>query len=387
MSQTEGVHACNVVNFLSLADTPQAPPADFPSVSRLASSRRCLTHHRDPRLKRCRPSLTGQEAWKHAATSRSSGRESDSSGVCPSDCTRGDGAFWGPPSFARDVRAAHVCPHSDGKLPDFSTIPFHPDASSLQNIFLSQRRPSLEALSSSAASFASLFALHACPRLNEKEFESASPALHDGRLYLILDLDNTIVHAFGCSKINADIPLTDWVDEEGRGHLFRFASGAFSGASAASGTPTSSATVTPSATCVRPHPQQYAELLCPKEQKEERYTSSSLDRGAVALEGTSNTAVCQPTERRHDSQKACVRTQERKGGDASESQSNRVPQPGAPFGLGKEEYYLKLRPFVREFLELLSEYFELAICTAGLEEYAEALLTVLDPDGKYFGAR
>ncbi|RCV08734.1 hypothetical protein SETIT_1G350800v2 [Setaria italica] len=47
----------------------------------------------------------------------------------------------------------------------------------------------------------------------------------------------------------------------------------------------------------------------------------------------------------------------------------------------------KLRPFVRGFLEQASAMFEMHVYTLGGQDYARAVVKLLDPDGVYFGAR
>ncbi|XP_047330962.1 probable C-terminal domain small phosphatase [Impatiens glandulifera] len=47
----------------------------------------------------------------------------------------------------------------------------------------------------------------------------------------------------------------------------------------------------------------------------------------------------------------------------------------------KMEFYVAKRPFVDEFLETLSEKFELVIFTAGVEEYASLVIEMLDRKG------
>ncbi len=51
---------------------------------------------------------------------------------------------------------------------------------------------------------------------------------------------------------------------------------------------------------------------------------------------------------------------------------------------GEEEefnVFVKMRPYYDECIENLSKYYEIAVFTAGEQEYADAILDVLDPDG------
>ncbi|ERF72457.1 hypothetical protein EPUS_07914 [Endocarpon pusillum Z07020] len=50
-------------------------------------------------------------------------------------------------------------------------------------------------------------------------------------------------------------------------------------------------------------------------------------------------------------------------------------------------YYIKLRPGLKEFLEQVSQLFELHIYTMGTRQYAEQIANIVDPDRKYFGDR
>lgn len=50
-------------------------------------------------------------------------------------------------------------------------------------------------------------------------------------------------------------------------------------------------------------------------------------------------------------------------------------------------YYLKFRPHLRFFLDVLSKYYELSIYTNATKEYADLVLSVLDRDGKLFSDR
>ena len=50
-------------------------------------------------------------------------------------------------------------------------------------------------------------------------------------------------------------------------------------------------------------------------------------------------------------------------------------------------YYIKLRPGLEEFLELISQFYELHIYTMGTRQYAEQIANIVDPKRKYFGDR
>jgi RNA polymerase II subunit A C-terminal domain phosphatase len=50
-------------------------------------------------------------------------------------------------------------------------------------------------------------------------------------------------------------------------------------------------------------------------------------------------------------------------------------------------YYIKLRPGLGEFLEHVSQIYELHIYTMGTRQYAEQIANIVDPDRKYFGDR
>ena len=55
------------------------------------------------------------------------------------------------------------------------------------------------------------------------------------------------------------------------------------------------------------------------------------------------------------------------------------------FDLEKES--LALRPYVRNFLRNVCRVWEVVIFTAGLKDYADGILTELDPQSKYFTRR
>lgn len=47
------------------------------------------------------------------------------------------------------------------------------------------------------------------------------------------------------------------------------------------------------------------------------------------------------------------------------------------------EVFVKLRPFVHDFLRSVGEMFEVVVFTASVSKYASPLISVLDPEGKY----
>ncbi|KAK9469518.1 hypothetical protein V1512DRAFT_201613 [Lipomyces arxii] len=50
-------------------------------------------------------------------------------------------------------------------------------------------------------------------------------------------------------------------------------------------------------------------------------------------------------------------------------------------------YYVKVRPGLSEFLERISQIYELHIYTMATKTYAQAISKIIDPEGKYFGDR
>lgn len=50
-------------------------------------------------------------------------------------------------------------------------------------------------------------------------------------------------------------------------------------------------------------------------------------------------------------------------------------------------YYIKLRPGLMDFLENVSQIYELHIYTMGTRQYAQQIANIVDPDRKYFGER
>lgn len=47
----------------------------------------------------------------------------------------------------------------------------------------------------------------------------------------------------------------------------------------------------------------------------------------------------------------------------------------------QETYFVRKRPFLKEFLEKMSHYFELVVFTASLREYADKVINYIDPKG------
>lgn len=54
---------------------------------------------------------------------------------------------------------------------------------------------------------------------------------------------------------------------------------------------------------------------------------------------------------------------------------------------GHPTYYTKLRPYLKDFLDEMSEIYELHIFTFGCRKYAHKIASLIDPDKKYFGNR
>jgi len=54
---------------------------------------------------------------------------------------------------------------------------------------------------------------------------------------------------------------------------------------------------------------------------------------------------------------------------------------------GDKPYYLKLRPFIKPFLETLSQFFHLAVYTMGGKTYAKKVMKIIDPDNKILKKR
>ncbi|CRG93912.1 NLI interacting factor-like phosphatase, putative [Plasmodium gallinaceum] len=114
----------------------------------------------------------------------------------------------------------------------------------------------------------------------QKEGKTYHSTLKDGKLILLLDLDNTLLQATSFAKFNMDLPLENFVDENGEAQLYKF-------------------------------------FL-----------------------------------------------------------------PSYNFF-----YYLKFRPYVRQFLQILSLYYELSVYTNATREYADVVIAILDPDRTLFSDR
>ncbi|CAG13069.1 unnamed protein product, partial [Tetraodon nigroviridis] len=54
---------------------------------------------------------------------------------------------------------------------------------------------------------------------------------------------------------------------------------------------------------------------------------------------------------------------------------------------GSPTYYVRLRPYYKEFLEKISELFELNIFTFACQSYAKTVAGFLDPDNTFFAQR
>ncbi|KMS94142.1 hypothetical protein BVRB_024380, partial [Beta vulgaris subsp. vulgaris] len=55
---------------------------------------------------------------------------------------------------------------------------------------------------------------------------------------------------------------------------------------------------------------------------------------------------------------------------------------GIEFELNNRTHYVKLRPGVHSFLECLNPFFDIQIFTWGTRQYAEMIVSALDPDGQ-----
>lgn len=51
------------------------------------------------------------------------------------------------------------------------------------------------------------------------------------------------------------------------------------------------------------------------------------------------------------------------------------------------DFFTKIRPHTRDFLQRMSELYEMHIISYGERQYAHRIAEFLDPDRKYFGHR
>lgn len=54
------------------------------------------------------------------------------------------------------------------------------------------------------------------------------------------------------------------------------------------------------------------------------------------------------------------------------------------YGANSPWYHTKFRPYMKEFLEEISKFYELHICTFGARRYAHQISNLIDPKGEYF---
>ena len=52
----------------------------------------------------------------------------------------------------------------------------------------------------------------------------------------------------------------------------------------------------------------------------------------------------------------------------------------------KKKYNVQMRPFLREFLERLSDLYHLVVYTSSQKSYAEKVVEYIDPQDKFFKA-
>lgn len=57
------------------------------------------------------------------------------------------------------------------------------------------------------------------------------------------------------------------------------------------------------------------------------------------------------------------------------------------FYIQKTKFYVKFRPFLDEFLEYCAKHFEMHVYTMGNRDYGQKIVEIIDPNGKYFDNR
>lgn len=57
------------------------------------------------------------------------------------------------------------------------------------------------------------------------------------------------------------------------------------------------------------------------------------------------------------------------------------------FQFQDSEIQVRLRPYLVDALDKLSEMYEMIVFTAGMQEYADEILDYIDPENKYFKKR
>ncbi|KAJ2467407.1 CTD phosphatase Fcp1 [Coemansia sp. RSA 2322] len=83
-----------------------------------------------------------------------------------------------------------------------------------------------------------------------------------------------------------------------------------------------------------------------------------------------------------------------KGKESAETESPSSSTPSLPSDVGSfylpegpERYFIKLRPGLRDFLERVSQLYEMHIYTMGIRSYANAVAALIDPEQRYFNGR